>query len=293
MPSGVVIKAYGGFCYVQVEDGSILECVLRGRLRSQGQVLVGDRVTLKPTGTKTGVVEEVKPRRNCLQRPPVANVDRAVVVFAWRDPRPNPLLLDRILIQVHAAGVVPLVCFNKADLGGEEAEKLIRIYREAGYHLLATSAKEGTGLNSLREVLQAGVSVLAGPSGVGKSTLLNALVPGLALKTGEVSARIGRGRHTTRHVELLPLPGGGWVADTPGFSSLFLPVLVREELSYFYPEFQQFAPGCQFAGCLHYKEPGCAVKKAVYEDLAIAPLRYENYLKLLAEVIEQEKKKYD
>ncbi|MGQ9825279.1 MAG: ribosome small subunit-dependent GTPase A [Desulfotomaculales bacterium] len=293
MPSGIVVKAYGGFCYVQAGDGPVLKCLLRGRLRSLGQVLVGDRVTYSLAGTGNGVVEKVQERKNVLRRPPVANVDRAIVVFAWRDPRPSPLLLDRILIQVQTADITPVICFNKSDLGGEETEELIEVYRKAGYQVLATSAKEGTGLTAFREVLRAGVSVLAGPSGVGKSTLLNALEPGLSLKTGEVSARIGRGRHTTRHVELLPLSGGGWVADTPGFTSLQLPPLVREELSYFYPEFQKYMASCQFTGCLHHKEPGCAVKRAVFEEMVIDFRRYENYLKLLAEVVEQEKKRYD
>ncbi|MGB9846110.1 MAG: ribosome small subunit-dependent GTPase A [Desulfotomaculales bacterium] len=246
MPSGIVVKAYGGFCYVQAGDGPVLKCLLRGRLRSLGQVLVGDRVIYSLAGTRSGVVEKVQERKNVLKRPPVANVDRAIVVFAWRDPRPSPLLLDRILIQVQAADITPVICFNKSDLGGGETEELIEVYRKAGYQVLATSAKEGTGLAAFREVLRSGVSVLAGPSGVGKSTLLNALEPGLSLKTGEVSARL-----------------------------------------------QKYIPSCQFTGCLHHKEPGCAVKRAVFEEMVIDFRRYENYLKLLAEVVEQEKKRYD
>lgn len=292
MREGIVIKAYGGFYYVQSE-AQVCECVLRGRLRlKQQQVLVGDRVEFKITGRKSGVIENILPRRTVLVRPPVANVDQAVVVFAMREPHPSPLLLDRILIQAQAAGVVPVICFNKADLGGQEAAELIPLYRKAGYQVLVTSAKDGTGLSRLREVFRTGVSVLAGPSGVGKSSLLNALEPGLSLKTREVSAKIGRGRHTTRHVELLSLAGGGLVADTPGFSSIYLPPLERSELAYFFPEFGKFMPDCQFPGCLHHKEPGCAVKKAV-EELKISPLRYNNYLEFLQEVIEQEKRKYD
>lgn len=292
MRTGIVIKAAGGFYYVRSE-ADVYVCVGRGRLRRQGwQVLVGDYVAWTVTGSQSGVIENVLPRRNVLVRPPVANVDRAILVFAWRDPHPVPLLLDRLLIQVQAERITPVICLNKVDLGGEEAAGLLPVYRRAGYPVLVTSAQDGTGLPGLRAVLHTGVSVLAGPSGTGKSSLLNALEPGLSLKTQEVSARVGRGRHTTRHVELLSLTGGGFVVDTPGFSSLVLPPLEREELASFYPEFHEYVPHCQFTGCLHFKEPGCAVKKAV-EQRKISPLRYNNYLKLLDEVIKQEKGKYD
>jgi len=290
--AGVVIKASGGFYYVRSE-AAVYACVLRGRLRRQGQqVLVGDEVEYTTTGAQSGVIENVLPRRSRLIRPPVANVDRAILVFAVRDPHPNPLLIDRLLIQAGAAGVIPVLCINKADLGAEKAAGLTSIYRPVGYAVLVTSAKTGAGLDALREVLRTGVSVFAGPSGAGKSSLLNALEPGLGLKTQAVSAKIGRGRHTTRHVELLPLTGGGLVVDTPGFSSLALPPLERTELARFFPEFQAYLPDCRFTGCLHDQEPGCAVKEAVAAG-KISRLRYENYLKLLHEVIEQEKRKYD
>ncbi|MEW6275780.1 MAG: ribosome small subunit-dependent GTPase A [Bacillota bacterium] len=292
MREGIVIKAYGGFYYVK-SGNEICKCVLRGRFRRQGQqVLVGDQVKFRVTEAKSGVIEEVLPRRNVLVRPLVANVEQAILVFAMRDPDPSPFLLDRLLIQARAAQVTPFICFNKADLGGKEAAELISVYQQAGYPVLVTSAKDKTGLGGLRKILSAGVTVLAGPSGTGKSSLLNALEPGLSLKTREVSTRIRRGRHTTRHVELLTLTGGGLVVDTPGFSSLHLPLMERTELAYFFPEFREYIPECQFTGCLHYKEPGCAVKQAV-ADLKISPLRYENYLKFLNEVIEQEKRKYD
>ena len=292
MRAGVVIKAAGGFYYVR-DEAAVYACVLRGRLRLQGrQVLVGDWVEYTATGGQTGVIENVLPRRTRLIRPPVANVDRAVLVFAFQEPSPNPLLIDRLLIQAGATGVVPVLCLNKADLGGKKAAGLISVYRPAGCPVLVTSAKTGAGLAVLREVLRAGVSVFAGPSGAGKSSLLNALEPGLALKTQAVSTKIGRGRHTTRHVELLSLTGGGLVVDTPGFTGLALPPLERTELASFFPEFQAYLPDCQFTGCLHAQEPGCAIKQAVAGG-KISRLRYENYLKLLSEIIEQEKRKYD
>lgn len=293
MRTGVVVKAAGGFYYVRSETGGTCACVLRGRLRRQGRpVLVGDAVEYTATGAQSGVIETVLPRRSKLVRPPVANVDRAVLVFAVREPHPDPALIDRLLIQAGAAGVSPMLCLNKADLGTEKTAGLISIYRAAGYPVLVTSAKTGAGLDALQEILRAGVSVFAGPSGTGKSSLLNALEPGLALKTQAVSAKIGRGRHTTRHAELLPLTGGGLVVDTPGFSSLVLPPLERAELASFFPEFLADVPDCRFAGCLHAKEPGCAVKRAV-KGGKISRLRYESYLKFLDEITEQEKRKYD
>ncbi|OAT81410.1 ribosome small subunit-dependent GTPase A [Desulfotomaculum copahuensis] len=289
MPEGIIVKAYGGFFYVW-ENGQQRECVLRGRLRREKQpVLVGDRVSFTLRPENAGVIEQVLPRRTALVRPPVANVERAVITGAGRDPAPNPLLIDRFLIQAAAAGVLPLLCFNKMDLGPGEAAEQIAGYRLAGYTVLCTSAVTGDGIGELQAQLQTGISVLAGPSGVGKSSLLNALNPGWSLKTGAISRKLGRGKHTTRHVELLPLPGGGLVADTPGFSSLYLPELTREELAGFYPEIAWRQAACRFTGCLHVSEPGCAVKEAVAAG-EIAPWRYENYQILLQEVLIQERR---
>lgn len=286
---GTVVKAYGGHYYVVVGE-EVYDCSLRGRFRfEQERVMVGDRVALRPLTPGQGVIEKLYPRQTALVRPPVANVDRALVVFAVKDPDPSTLLLDKILVQAEYAGVEPLVCFNKIDLGTEEVEEIIRAYRQAGYPVVCTSVTEGTGLEELRALLRGHITVLAGPSGAGKSSILNALIPGLNLKTGEVSRKLGRGRHTTRHVELLFLPGGGLVADTPGFSSLYLPDLKREELGSFFRDFFNYRVGCRFTGCLHYQEPDCAVKKAVKEG-KIAAFRYENYLQMLQDVIEQERR---
>lgn len=289
MPEGIIVKAYGGFFYVR-ENGQLRECVMRGRLRREKQpVLVGDRVSFVMRPENAGVIEQVLPRRTALVRPPVANVECALIVGAGRDPAPNALLFDRFLIQVASARVKPLLCFNKVDLGPGEAAELISGYRLAGYTVLCTSAVTGAGIQELQEQLQTGISVLAGPSGVGKSSLLNALNPGWSLKTGAISRKLGRGRHTTRHVELLALPGGGLVADTPGFSSLYLPEMTREELAGFYPEIARRQTSCRFTGCLHVSEPGCAVKEAVAAG-EIAPWRYDNYCSLLQEVLIRERR---
>lgn len=286
---GIVIKGYSGFYYVRIGK-DLWECSLRGRFRlEKQQVLVGDRVVVKQRHGLKGVIDKVLPRRTFLIRPPVANVERAVIIFAAMDPDPNLPLLDRFLLLAAAAGVEPVICFNKADLAKEKVQEMTGLYRKVGYHVFYTSAKQKVGLEDLQSVLNEGISVLAGPSGVGKSSLLNAIAPGLSLKTGEISRKLGRGKHTTRHVELLSLPSGGLVADTPGFSSLYLPKMKREELADFFPEFIKYMNDCRFNGCLHNQEPDCAVKNAVAQG-DISEQRYNNYLMFLKEVIEQERR---
>ena len=282
---GVVLRAYSGHYYVH--DGKEeWECSLRGRFRHEKQqVLPGDRVVLRPGCGRFGVIEQVLPRRTTLVRPPVANVDQAVIVFAAREPDPNPGLMDRFLIMASINGVDPLICFNKADLTKDGQIDLISRYRE-NYRVVVTSAKTGEGLDLLREALQGKVSVFAGPSGVGKSTILNALHPALSLKTAELSLKLKRGRHTTRHVELIALPQGGLVADTPGFSSLDLPDLKPEELPGHFPEIDVYLGKCYFNRCLHDREPGCAVKSAV-ESGQIDQARYLQYLGFLKELRER------
>ncbi|NPV72786.1 MAG: ribosome small subunit-dependent GTPase A [Pelotomaculum sp.] len=285
MIEGIVIRAYGGYYYV-FDGRQEWECLLRGRFRYENrQVLVGDRVYLKPRHGRAGVIEEVLPRRTVLVRPPVANVDQAVIVFAVKDPDPSPRLLDRFLVVVHMNKIEPLICFNKVDLAESGRIELISRYRER-YRVVATSARSGEGLSLLRESLRGRVSVFAGPSGVGKSTILNAILPGLNLKTGEISAKLKRGRHTTRHVELVALPEGGLVADTPGFSSLDLPDLKPEELAGCFPEIEAYQEGCYFAGCLHYREPRCAVKEAVGKGL-IEESRYRQYVEFVEELMDR------
>lgn len=279
---GIVVKAYGGYFYVH--DGLMArECTLRGRLRyKRQQVIVGDRVLVAPGQGVGGVVEDVLPRRSALTRPAVANVDQAVIVFSLRDPEPNPGLLERFLITAALNGIAPVICFNKVDLTEEHQLELVSRYRD-NYIVVVTSAKTGEGLRHLRETLNGKVSVFAGPSGVGKSTILNSLIPGLKQKTGEVSARLKSGKHTTRHIELIPLAEGGFVADTPGFSSMDLPDIKPEELAGLFPGIGDYQASCYFAGCLHYKEPGCSIKEAV-EEGKIAADRYRQYLEFLEQL---------
>lgn len=286
---GVVVKVYGGFYYIRTGN-AVWECVLRGRFRiGRQRVLVGDYVEFIIQNERSGIIETVLPRRTTLLRPRVVNVEQAVIVLATRDPYPNPLLLDRFLIQAKDAGIRAYINFNKIDLGTEEIQKLTATYLKIGYSVLLTSAKEKKGIDELRKILANGITVLAGPSGVGKSSLLNAISPDLMLKTGAISGKAGTGKHTTRHVELLPLSEGGFVVDTPGFSKLGLPEVDRVELAGLFPEFEPYIYTCHFTGCLHMQEPGCAVKKALQAG-EISSLRYNNYLRLLNEVVERERR---
>lgn len=289
MQEGTIIKGYSGFYYVRSGDCTF-ECSLRGRLRLQEQnFLPGDRVKFTPTSSSRGVIEAVLPRVTELTRPPVANVDQVVIIQALASPEPNLALLDRMLVLAEHVGLDPLVCLNKADLvTGGSVENMVATYQQAGYRVLLTSALTGTGVAELKQHLRGRISVFAGPSGVGKTSLLNAVQPGLSLKTGAVS-RKQRGRHTTRHVELLDLEGGGLVADTPGFSNLELPVMARKDLMYDFPEIGKRAHQCRFSSCLHIQEPGCAVKEAVAAG-EVAPSRYNHYREFLEEVQAKEKR---
>ncbi|NPV91395.1 MAG: ribosome small subunit-dependent GTPase A [Firmicutes bacterium] len=289
MLEGVLIRGYGGFYYIQAGD-RVWECSLRGKFRHIGQsILAGDRVLIRPLSEKRAVVESVQPRRSELIRPPIANVDQAIIVISLIAPSPDRRLLDRLLVMAEYSGIEPVICFNKADLvPEEESRRLSGIYRRADYRTMITSAVSGTGIEEVREALKDRISVFAGPSGVGKSSLLNALQPGLSLKTGAVSQKIGRGRHTTRHVELLPLDFGGWVADTPGFSVIDLPRLKREEVADYFRELSPFYGRCQFNSCLHRGEPGCLVGLGL-QNGEIDRERYENYRLFLEETVTRER----
>lgn len=294
MRHGIIIKALGGFYYVSDETGTVFTCKLRGKLkrRSEG-VLVGDRVSFQLIGGGEGVVEDILPRRNSLFRPKIANVDQGLIILAARDPDPDFLLLDRLLLLMQRAGIPPILCVNKTDLLSTDSPMYERFapYEQAGFSLVWASAETGQGRESLRELLRGKITVLAGPSGVGKSSTLNLQNADLALETGSVSEKLGRGRHTTRCVELLRLDGG-WVADTPGFSRLDLPAdLQPEELGQWYPEFRPYAAACYYDGCRHDREPDCGVKAALAEG-KISVARYERYLILLRELLELREKEY-
>ncbi len=278
-------------------EGRVWECSLRGRFRIRNQeFLPGDRVKILPGTGNKGTIEEVETRRNSLVRPTIANVDQAFLVFACVSPTPDLNLLDRLIVQVAASQIKPIIILNKIDLGSLEEKNTagntfpadgLDFYRELGYELVKVSTKTGEGLAELQEHINGKVNVLAGPSGVGKSSLVNALSPGLELKTGDVSRKLKRGRHTTRHVELM-VCGEGLLADTPGFSSLYLPHMKREELTDYFREFQD-AGECRFADCQHHKEPNCAVKAAM-EAGEIQQSRYEHYCQFLEEVIAAERR---
>ena len=294
MIEGVLLKGYGGFYYVYAED-RVWECSLRGRFRVKDQdFLPGDRVKILPVEEDKATIEAVEPRRNALSRPTIANVDQALLVFALTSPKPDLNLLDRLLIQVTDADIEPILVFTKLDkyeaalTTGSEEPTITDVYREIGYTVFEVSNETGQGIEEVGARLKEKISVLAGPSGAGKSSLFNALSPGKKLKIGELSLKSKRGRHTTRHVELM-VCAGGLVADTPGFSSLFLPNMKRAELAECFPEFAQRSRRCRFNSCIHDKEPNCAIKEAL-ENGEISPVRYEHYLIFLQEVIEAERK---
>jgi len=290
MLEGVILKGYSSFYYVK-REARIYECSLRGKNRIKNiRFLPGDKVIFEPLTEETGVIEKVLPRKNELIRPPIANVDQVIIVNSLANPEPDLWLLDRLIILALWNDVEPIICFNKADLvRDEEILHLKNIYEQAKLKVLICSAKESLGIDELRTILNEKVSAFAGPSGVGKSSILNALQPGLRLQTGEVSEKSRRGKHTTRHVEIISLNSGGLVADTPGFSSLRLPSeIIREELSFLFPDFEPFRKKCKFSTCLHKEEPFCGVREAV-EKGKLGESRYKNYLAFLEEVIKQER----
>lgn len=290
MLEGIIVKGYSGFYYVQV--GSCQwECSLRGKYRIKEQdFLVGDRVQISPLNETKAVIEKVLERTNQLTRPPVANVKQMIIVMALDEPTPDLMLLDRLLVLGELNDLSLVICFNKTDLVGDEIKEKYRdLYVRIGYSVILTNENNNTGISVLADQLKDRISVMAGPSGVGKSSLLNAVQPGLALKIGKVSDKSKRGRHTTRHVELLALKNGGFVADTPGFSLLDLPAMKREDLRYYFPEMAELGDRCRFSTCLHQTEPGCAVRLGLEAGLVNSG-RYEHYIYFLAEVMENERR---
>lgn len=291
---GKIIKGVGGF-YEVLSEGSVYTCRARGRFRREGTTpYVGDEVEFSPgAGEELGFVGRILPRRNALKRPPIANVDTLVLVTSAADPEPDLLLLDKLLVAASGIGLELILAVNKCDLAGPAAIDLIaRQYAGAVSRVLAMSAASGLGREELLECLKGNCSCLAGQSGVGKSSILNCLFPGRDLETGGVSEKIGRGRHTTRHVELLLTPGGGTVADTPGFSLMEVEEMEPSELPLRYPEFAEYRGQCRFSGCLHDAEPGCAVKQAA-ADGRIPPERLTRYREILRETKEKWRNRYD
>ena len=271
------MQSIGGFYYVEAAD-MVYTCRGRGILRRQGLTPVaGDRVIITPEGEDTGVLESVEPRRNSLVRPPVANVDVLVLVASVCQPRTNTLVLDKMIAVAEKKGICPVIVINKSDLG--DPSELETIYRSTGLECYTVTATDPATLEPLRQRLSGQICVFAGNSGVGKSSILNGLDPSLELSTGEISQKLGRGRHTTRTATLYHL-ADGYLVDTPGFSSLELEQvepIYKEELADCFREFASYEGTCRFAGCAHYKEPGCSVREAV-EAGEISPSRYESYV---------------
>ncbi|MDK0863376.1 ribosome small subunit-dependent GTPase A [Clostridium perfringens] len=280
---GIIIKGIGGFYYIKTDEG-IIECKARGKFRYNSlKPMVGDKVTIKVENGK-GVIEDIHERSSELIRPTVANVTQAFVVFAIKNPDINLDLLNRFLTLCEYNDIHAVVCLNKEDLcTEEEKENLKELINDIGYEVLFINAKEGKGFDALKERLAHNITVLCGPSGAGKSTLLNSFIDREHMETGSVSEKIGRGKHTTRHSELIDVDNG-YLVDTPGFTTLDVTFIDRDSLKYCFPEFNDYNNLCKFNGCNHYKEPKCAVKEAV-EEGKINKLRYEFYIKTLEEII--------
>ncbi len=289
---GKIIKGIAGFYYVDTVSG-VYECKAKGVFRkNQQKPLVGDNVEIDilDEENKTGNVVTILERKNALIRPAVANIDRALVIFAVTKPKPNFNLLDRFLVMMEQQEVPTAICFNKTDVAeDEEVASVVAAYEKSGYPVILTSAVEAFGIEDVRAYLRGYTTTVAGPSGVGKSSLINRLQSNTQMETGGISEKIERGKHTTRHSELIRVEQDTYIMDTPGFSSLFVADYEKEELKDFFPEFHEFEGNCKFQGCVHIHEPGCQVKEAL-EQGQISRSRYESYLEMFEEI--KNKKKY-
>lgn len=284
---GKIIKGIAGFYYVNIENEGTFECKAKGAFRNEKlKPLVGDNVEIDIIDREKmlGNVVKILPRTSEMIRPASANVDQALVIFSVKSPDPNFNLLDRFLIYMQSEEIDCNIVFNKDELASDEELSVIKeAYQDAGYHLLFVSARNKTGITELKAVLEGKTTVVAGPSGVGKSSLINLLCEDEHMETGAISVKTERGKHTTRHAELLRIASNTYIMDTPGFTSLEVFGPTKENLKYYYNEFEDLNEQCKFSDCLHYREPGCAVKRAV-SDGKINRLRYENYLQLLSEI---------
>lgn len=290
---GKIIKGIAGFYYIYAENDEVYECKAKGIFRKDNRKpLVGDNVEIEVLDEqeKEGSVTAILPRKNSLIRPAVANVDQAFVIFAMENPKPNFMLLDRFLIMMEKENVPAVICFNKKDLATEEElEFLYETYKSCGYQVILSSTFNGEGLEEIREILKGKTTVVAGPSGVGKSSITNALQENVQMETGEISKKLKRGKHTTRHSQVIPVGKDTYLMDTPGFSSLYLTDMEEQDLKDYFPEFRKYDEECRFQGCRHIHEPGCRVKEAL-EDGKISSIRYEDYLSLYEEL--KEKRRY-
>lgn len=290
--TGKIIKGIGGFYYVVCENGVTYECKAKGVFRNRKiKPLVGDNVEIEILDAEKnlGNIEDILPRFNWLNRPAVANVDQTVIIFAVSAPAPNFNLLDRFLINMEQHEVPTIICFNKIDLEGfRQSEDICRSYTKSGYEVLFISAESGYGINTLEAVIKGKTTVFAGPSGVGKSSTLNSLFPDVNVQTGGLSEKIQRGKHTTRHSELMFVDDDTYIMDTPGFSSLYTEGIEAEDLKLYFPEIAAYTGTCKFNMCNHISEPGCLVKEAV-GDGRISKMRYDDYVMIYNELKEKRK----
>lgn len=283
MPNGIIIKGIGGFYYVK-DCERVIECKARGKFRnSKITPLVGDRVKYQ-LDNDSGLIVEIEERKNSIIRPPAANIDQVIIVIAAKHPTPNLMFVDKMIAMFESKSIKSIICVNKIDLDEEkEFKKIYDIYKSAGYDVICTSAKKDDGIEDLAGLLKGQISAFSGSSGVGKSTLLNVIMKDVIMETGELSSKIERGKHTTRHVEIFELNHGGYILDTPGFSSFEVTDLDKDELKYLFNEFKEYNHICRFTGCSHINEPDCAVKQSVLEGI-ISTNRYENYKTIFNEL---------
>lgn len=290
--TGKIIKGIGGFYYVSTENGDLYECRAKGIFRNRKQKpMVGDQVDIDLISQeeKTGNLVRIHPRKNQLVRPMAANVDQAMVMFSVHEPEPNFNLLNRFLLTMQRQDIPVIICFNKTDLAGEsEKEQLACDFANCGCRLIFLCAENGNGIKEVKDILEGKTTIMAGPSGVGKSSTLNKVAGETQMLTGDVSRKIKRGRHTTRHSELIRLWENTYLMDTPGFSSLYLESMDKDELRFYFPEFSSYENRCRFNGCSHVHEPDCLVRQAV-EDGEISRMRYEDYCRFYEELGQRKK----
>ena len=291
---GKIIKGIAGFYYVQTKNG-VYECKAKGSFRNRKlKPYVGDdvEITVLNEETKKGNLDDILERKNFLIRPAVANVDQTLVIFAAAKPDPNLNLLDRFLIMMGQKEIPVVLVFNKQDVAEQEKlAELVKIYENCGYQVLCVSALQEEGISEIKEILRGKTSTVAGPSGVGKSSIINLLQSDVYMETGNISEKIERGKHTTRHSELISIEEDTYIFDTPGFSSLYVTDMEKEELKSYFPEFASYEDECKFLGCVHVNEPVCGVKEALKAG-KLSQSRYENYKLLYEELKENEKRKY-
>ncbi len=284
MITGRIIKNYNGYYYVDTGTESYIECRRRGKLREK--IIVGDEVEILEIGSGKGIIERRLPRRNQLDRPAVANIDQMFIVMAAAAPDPNRFLIDKMLLTCEYGGIHPNLCFNKCDLDKRTAEVYQEFYKECGYNVYLVSAVSGEGIDEIKALLPHKMTAFAGPSGVGKSSLLSRILNRTDLSVGAVSEKIKRGRHTTRHAEILQIDADTYVIDTPGFSFLDFEHLNKHDVFPLFPDMMPYGKKCRFSSCLHLSEPDCSVKKAV-ETGMIKAERYETYCKITQSIVER------